>query len=165
MTIREAAKKYVECYFDGIQTDLLDRLMRFDCEDWREVTVPAVGHPVFLYCTGESGEVVSRAEDLSEYKVRLDGGEEVTVKRGGLGLDFYNVLPAYARMWSFREPIDVAWLEERGGLEVMSDCGFRIFESSVFGYFFGIDGANYDFYESHWIPLYKARGLHWHSEE
>lgn len=29
----------------------------------------------------------------------------------------------------------------------------------------GIDGAGYDFYEAHWEPLYKARGLHWHSEE
>ena len=28
-----------------------------------------------------------------------------------------------------------------------------------------IDGAGYDFYESHWIPLYKARGLQWHETE
>ena len=44
----------------------------------------------------------------------------------------------------------------------MSECGFRIFESEEFGYFFGIDGAGYDFYEQHWLPLYKARGLKWH---
>lgn len=25
--------------------------------------------------------------------------------------------------------------------------------------------ATYDFYEAHWIPLYKVRGLHWHKEE
>lgn len=29
----------------------------------------------------------------------------------------------------------------------------------------GIDGAGYDFYEAHWIPLYEARGLHWHEGE
>ena len=23
----------------------------------------------------------------------------------------------------------------------------------------------YDFYENHWIPLYKARGLQWHETE
>ena len=34
----------------------------------------------------------------------------------------------------------------------------------VDGYFFGIDGAGYSFYEEHWIPLYKARGLQWHKE-
>lgn len=44
----------------------------------------------------------------------------------------------------------------------MSQCGFRIFKSFEFGYFFGIDGAGYDFYESHWLPLYEARGLMWH---
>ena len=39
-----------------------------------------------------------------------------------------------------------------------------MYESGEFGYFFGIDGAGYDFYECHWIPLYKARGLQWHDE-
>lgn len=37
----------------------------------------------------------------------------------------------------------------------MSQCGFRIFRSEEFGYFFGIDGAGYDFYEAHWIPLIR----------
>lgn len=46
----------------------------------------------------------------------------------------------------------------------MSEYGFRIFESGEFGYWFGIDGAGYDFYKSHWIPLYKKRGLKWHDE-
>lgn len=47
----------------------------------------------------------------------------------------------------------------------MADCGFRIYESDDFGgYIFGIDGAGYDFYDAHWIPLYKARGLRWHKE-
>lgn len=47
----------------------------------------------------------------------------------------------------------------------MADCGFRIYEQEDLGYVFGIDGAGYDFYSEHWIPLYKARGLHWHKEE
>lgn len=33
------------------------------------------------------------------------------------------------------------------------------------GIYIGIDGAGYDFYESHWIPLYTVRGLEYHSEE
>ena len=35
----------------------------------------------------------------------------------------------------------------------------------LFGYIFGIDGAGYDFYEDHWIPLYKERGIQWHDKE
>lgn len=47
----------------------------------------------------------------------------------------------------------------------MADCGFRIYEQEDYGYIFGIDGAGYDFYDEHWCPLYKARGLRWHDEE
>ena len=73
-----------------------------------------------------------------------------------------DVLPMWGTMWSFGDNVDDWWLEKNGGLQAMSNCGFRIYESEEFGYFFGIDGAGYDFYESHWEPLYKARGLQWH---
>ena len=73
--------------------------------------------------------------------------------------DFF---PIWGTMWQFSDWIDNKWLESRDGLQAMTDCGFRIYESDEFGYFFGIDGAGYDFYEEHWLPLYKARGLHWH---
>lgn len=46
----------------------------------------------------------------------------------------------------------------------MADCGFRVYKQEDYEYIFGIDGAGYDFYESHWCPLYKARGLHWHKD-
>ncbi len=67
-------------------------------------------------------------------------------------------------MWSFSDSCDNWWLEENGGIQAMSECGFRIYYSEEFGYFFGIDGAGYSFYEAHWIPLYQARGLHWDDE-
>ena len=47
----------------------------------------------------------------------------------------------------------------------MIECGFVVCESIDYGYFFGIDGGGYDFYNAHWLPLYKARGLQWHEEE
>ena len=72
-----------------------------------------------------------------------------------------NALPMWGTMWSFG---DDYWLEEKGGLRVMSQCGFRIYKSGEFGYFFGIDGVGYDFYEAHWTPLYEARGMKWHDE-
>ena len=73
-------------------------------------------------------------------------------------------LPMWGTMWSFGDSADDWWLEEKDGIKVMSECGFRIYEHEEYGYFFGIDGAGYDFYEAHWIPLYKARGLKWHDE-
>lgn len=95
-----------------------------------------------------------------------DEWSEITYK--GDEDDYYDVLPMWGTMWSFGDGIDDDWLSgEFGedGLKLMSECGFRIYEHEEFGYFFGIDGAGYDFYEAHWIPLYKARGLHWHNEE
>ena len=71
----------------------------------------------------------------------------------------------WGTMWSFGDSCDDWWLEEDNGIELMSQCGFRIYENEEFGYFFGIDGAGYDFYAEHWIQLYKARGLEWHETE
>ena len=68
-------------------------------------------------------------------------------------------------MWLFGDSLDNYWLEEKDGITRMSQCGFRILESKEFGYFFGIDGAGYDFYESHWIPLYNEHGLKWHDTQ
>ena len=67
----------------------------------------------------------------------------------------------WGTMWQFSDSCDNWWLENH--LNEMADCGFRIYESDEFGYFFGIDGAGYDFYEAHWIPLYNKRGLQWHT--
>ena len=74
-------------------------------------------------------------------------------------------LPMWGTMWSFGDSADDYWLEKGGGLELMAECGFRIYEQEDFGYLFGIDGAGYSFLHEHWIPLYKARGLRWHREE
>ena len=74
-------------------------------------------------------------------------------------------LPMWSTMWSFGNSADDYWIEKGDGLELMAECGFRIYEQEDFGYLFGIDGAGYSFMDEHWIPLYKARGLHWHREE
>lgn len=66
-------------------------------------------------------------------------------------------------MWAFRDLTDEDWLEH-GGLQSMADCGFRIYEQEDYEYIFGIGGAGYGFFDEHWIPLYKARGLRWHDD-
>ena len=99
-----------------------------------------------------------------EKLMRLDPDEvrEITPGRRDEDADF---LPMWGTMWSFGDSADDYWLEEGDGLELMAECGFRIYEQEDFGYLFGIDGAGYSFMDEHWIPLYKARGLHWHREE
>ncbi len=120
-TIREAATEWVYG-FNAVPTAVVEKLMRLDPDDVREIT---------------PGE---RDEDA-------------------------NYLPMWGTMWSFGDSADDYWLEEEDGLELMAECGFRIYEQEDFGYLFGIDGAGYSFMDEHWIPLYKARGLRWHDKE
>lgn len=68
----------------------------------------------------------------------------------------------WGNVWTFGEWLDKEWAEEH--LQEISDCGFRIYQHDDIGLFIGIDGAGYDFYEAHWIPLYKSRSLKWHEE-
>jgi hypothetical protein len=81
-----------------------------------------------------------------------------------IDIDTDMFLPMWGTMWSFRNELDNDWLKDEKNLKAMADCGFRIYEQEDYGYIFGIDGMGYDFYESHWIPLYKARGLRWHCD-
>lgn len=70
--------------------------------------------------------------------------------------------PMWGTMFTFKDSLDDHWIENN--LDVMRDCGFFVYESEHFDYIFGIDGAGYDFYEAHWVPLYKARGLNYHNQ-
>ena len=166
MTIRQATESWVREGMDAIQTEMIEELMLHNEFDWHEVTKPTVGDDVILYTYEEDGEIAGYDEDTGEYKVKLDETEEyVWLKEWE---DFYlkdSGLPAWSTMWSFKDSADDYWLEKLDGIRKMSECGFKIFESQKYGYFFGIDAAGFDFYEAFWIPLYKARGLRWHGTE
>ena len=99
-----------------------------------------------------------------EKLMRLDPDEVREITPGRRDEDA-RYLPMWSTMWSFGNSADDYWLEEEDGLELMAECGFRIYEQKDFGYLFGLDGAGYSFMEEHWIPLYKAPGLRWHREE
>lgn len=79
------------------------------------------------------------------------------------GEDFFTQLPMWGYMWQFSDGCDHHWMEEEDGISVMSKLGFRIYEHREWGYFFGIDSAGHDFYDAYWTPLYKERGIQWHS--
>jgi hypothetical protein len=59
--------------------------------------------------------------------------------------------------------LDEEWITDN--IEEVEECGFLVYYSEETGILLGVDGCGYDFYSSHWIPLYKKRGLRWHKEE
>lgn len=174
MTLREAVEKFVgemNCY----PTDMVQAFAQHT--EWEEVTTPCIGDRVYVddaredYNTDEnSGEIISilRASETTEevfYEIKLDDGTIVNSPASAFEVERDDCLPMWGWMWSFKDSVDDEWLESHNGIQIMSECRFRIYRSEDWGYFFGIDGAGYSFYDEHWTPLYKARGLHWHNED
>ena len=167
-TIREAAQAWVH-EFSHIPYGICEKLMKADCDELREVTPPSVNDRAYVYdgeFCGDEGTVVGYAKSPDDgrtlYKIELDDGRECGGAQENLEVQYDDALPMWGTLWAFGEQLDNDWVAERGGLRIMADCGFRIYEQEDYQYIFGIDGAGYDFYDEHWIPLYKARGLKWH---
>ena len=163
-TINDATHEWVR-EMNAIPQDMIAALMKHDFDSWHEITTLRKGDRVYHYESGDYGSIISYDDETELYTVELDNGKETQVEEDGMERETYDFLPMWGTMWSFGDSADDYWLEELDGIRLMSECGFRIYEHDEWGYYFGIDGAGYDFYGEHWIPLYKARGLHWHKEE
>lgn len=161
-TLLEATQYWVYS-FNAIPTAMIARLMTNSPEEWTEVTMPTFGDTVYVYDEDSNGTITAQVEN--GYEILLDNGKAITATVDDFTLVQNNILPCWGTMWSFGDSLDENWLENGGGLKALSEYGFRVFYHEDFGYYFGIDGAGYDFYEEHWIPLYTARGLQWHNQE
>ena len=69
----------------------------------------------------------------------------------------------WGTLWSISNGLDEEWIENN--LKTVAACGFLVYTSDETGVILGIDGGGYNFYDAHWIKLYKARGLVWHMND
>ena len=164
-TIREATHEWGR-EVNAVPRGIVEKLIKADggaCDAIREVTPPARGCTVYVFDKDSYGEVVQHISN-DTYRIELYNGEQMDISEDSFEVEYDSYLPMWNTMWAFNNFCDNYWLEN-GGLQIMADCGFRIYEQEDYGYIFGIDGCGYDFYEAHWIPLYKARGLRWHKED
>ena len=168
-TIKEACQLWVERDMNQVPMSVVEKLqMQSDYTDITEITPPAEYDHISIFSgdyAGEDGEIVRCVGD-DEYIVELDSSkysDPVTVFEDEFEVQRDDGLPMWGTMWEFKNMCDEEWLENN--LQAVANCGFRIYESEDYGYLIGIDGAGYDFYEAHFCPLYKARGLHWHKED
>ena len=167
-TIKEACQLWVERDMNQVPTSVVEKLMRVsDYSDITEITPPAEYDHISIFSgdyAGEDGEIVRCVGD-DEYIVELDSSkypDPVTVFEDEFEVPRDDGLPMWGTMGEFKDGCDEQWLENN--LQAVANCGFRIYESEDYGYLIGINGAGYDFYEAHFCPLYKTRGLHWHKE-
>ena len=169
VTVSDAAHEWVR-EMNAFPTDMIDRLMREAPEEWEEVTEPTIGDRVYVYELLEEwdtdeheGEIVNLTGPDRIYLVELDDGNSIQIGKEDFEVERDGSLPMWGWMWQFGDSADDWWLENEDGILKMSECGFRIYHHEDWGFFFGIDGCGYSFYDEHWIPLYKARGLKWHN--
>ena len=167
-TIREAPEEWVGG-FEAFPRGMIEFLMKYDFESWNEVTKPSVGDRVYVFSLPDgydgdeySGTIENFVGDV--YLINLDDGTAIEIGSEDFEVERDDILPMWGTLWSFGDGADDYWAEDLDGIQCLSDCGFRVYEHDEWGYFFGIDGCGYSFYEAHWIPLYKARGLKWHDE-
>ena len=162
-TILDATRAWVN-EMSHIPSGIIEKLLKYDSEEVCEITPPSSRDRVYVYDKECYGEIVEKTEDVDKYLILLDNGSTVEFEKDDFEVCYDGYLPMWGTLWAFGDSCDNYWLEELGGLQLMADCGFRIYEQEDYGYIFGIDGAGYSFFDEHWVPLYKARGLKWHKE-
>lgn len=157
---------------NAVDTGMIAALMALDPTTWKEITTPSMNMPVVVYDGDDEIEgVVSQIvfdSQTGEVAYGIDIGESEDVYCDGSMVDvtFDDLLPDHPYMFSTKSnvcaendtehllPIDsmTPWLIN-GGVNIMSECGFRVFESTEFGIFFGCDR---DDWEQCWELLYEA---------
>jgi hypothetical protein len=143
--ILESTKKWVGHDFSSIPGALVQRAFKASPED---LVLLAGGSHVSNCCDAEvvADDPFSCTACQEECEVHWSGAEQWPAGWGTL----------------FRptDPFDEEWIEAHA--DEVGELGFLVYESDETGILLGIDGAGYDFFERHWVPLYKARGLKWH---
>lgn len=167
-TIKEATERWVN-EFNSFPYGIIEKIINADIDEWYELTPITYGCTVWSNEYQDSAEVeeIFKNEDGEKIiKIKLHhNGEIVETDEDDITKEDDGGLPMWGTIWQFSDSADSWWIEQEENRQLMADCGFRIYKHEDFGYFFGIDGCGYDFYDAHWIPLYKVRGLQWHKEK
>lgn len=166
-TIKEATQYFIKD-LNQIPQNVIEKLIQNDFDSLYELTYPTADEKIYSYEYNEELEVIESMEDGSvivqnpNYDEDTDETETIIISKDKYNFEHYDLLPMWGTMWTFKDSYDEEFVREN--IKAVSDCGFRIYEHEDLGIILGIDGAGYDFYEAHWIPLYKAFGFRWHND-
>ena len=162
MTINDAAHEWVR-EMNAYPQEMIETLMQAKPDDWHEVTMPRVCDRVYVYNLPDGCEDYDPNGEIENivggvYLINLEDGNTIELGADDFEVERDSILPMWGWLWSFSDSADDYFMDELDGIKKMSECGFRIYEHDEWGYFFGIDGCGYSFYDEHWIPLYKKSG-------
>lgn len=163
MKIEEACKKWVK-EFNALPTGFIKKAYEHDIDGIQEITPNSCNDEVYIF-GGKHSDTYGYIEQVYPKKeiAQININEKsVMVSYNRFEKQTSDFFPIWGTMWMFNNAADRWWLDMPEHLQTMANLGFRIYTTDELGYIFGIDGCGYDFYFEYWIPLYKARGLHWH---
>lgn len=154
------------------------------CSDWfnstfKEVDVGAIESPEYdryLRCRNlpEEGSTISQygeysQEDRFSYTIGVvDTMREIVVAQDEDGdvvvipfdeIENLDGRPMWNAMWVINGEPSYQEIQE------FNECGISVYEDEDGDWYFGIDGCGYDFYDAHWVKLYREYGICWHSTE
>lgn len=163
ITKKQAVEKMVDIDLNAIPQVLIEKAYfdNDDFESFRNIT------PLY-----KDQEVTYENESYNVFNPDFEG--KVIITHDGIQMlevyhyeleevEYRPFLPMWSTMWQTSMMLS-HWIENN--MEKVASLGFQIYEcDDLDGYILGIDGAGYDFYTDHWIPLYDAQGLEWHNQE
>lgn len=163
----DAARFWINRDWSMIPTSLLERAYNRNEGDAEKLELLAGGertsdcHESDVTMRDATDEEADEHQD-NDGKVAVcsDCGRVCPVRWGGA---VYGWPAAHGWLFSPNDRIDQEWVKNNAA-EIADKCGFLIYECDE-GIMLGIDGGGYDFYEAHFIPLYRLRGLPWHEPE
>lgn len=86
-----------------------------------------------------------------------EGGERIEIDFDELCC--LDSIPMWSTLWAlYGEP-------DYSEIAMYNDCGISVYRTESDDYYIGINGCGYDFYEAHWLPLYRKMGICWHTTE
>jgi len=151
MNEKEACELWVRRDFSMIPVSLIEKAYRDDYYDEIEILAPTLEDYREEY-KKDNDDCVSDCDECGWDDECLISYQENNPRISMWG-------------WVFvpDDPCDQEWIREHAS--IVAECGFIVYETDEIGVYLGVNGAGYDFYEAHWLPLYRARGLKWHDEE
>lgn len=161
--LQENTRKWIDT-FRELPLDMFKQLVNSDGKSWVEVTPIATGDNVYSLDKKEFGtvdEITTNELGGTVYTVDVDGYGTIETTEDKLEINYNRgYFPKGIVVWSFTTFEDKMWLEEdKQALQIMAECGFRIYKHELWGYFFGfshiLDGG--DRMELSWYPLYEMR--------
>ncbi|WP_239740292.1 hypothetical protein [Mammaliicoccus sp. P-M59] len=163
MTIKQATERMVDTEINAIPQVLIEKAYfeNDNFESFRNITPLYDGQQV-IYDNEEY--TVFNSDYEGNAILTHDGVQMIEVNPFEIDeIENRPFLPMWSTMWQTTSFLTY-WIENN--MELVASLGFQIYEcDDLDGLILGIDGAGYDFYEMHWIPLYNAQGLKWHNKE